>query len=64
MKRDRIEGNCKQIKGNVRQQWGKLAEDQPDGIAGKRDFSRGKVQQAYRISKGKAEKQLLAWQKM
>lgn len=39
---DRIEGNWKQFKSNVKQQWGKLTDDQLDVIAGKRDRLAGK----------------------
>ncbi len=34
---DRIEGNRKQLKGNIKQQRGKLTDDQLDVIAGKRE---------------------------
>jgi uncharacterized protein YjbJ (UPF0337 family) len=34
---DRIEGNWKQAKGKVKEQWGKLTDDHLDVIAGKRD---------------------------
>jgi len=34
---DRIEGNWRQFKRNVREQWGNLTDDQPDVIAGRRD---------------------------
>jgi uncharacterized protein YjbJ (UPF0337 family) len=33
----RIEGNWKQFRGTVEQEWGKLTDDQLDAIAGKRD---------------------------
>ena len=33
---DRIEGNWKQLKGRVQQQWGKLTDDDFDAINGKR----------------------------
>ncbi len=59
---DRIEGNWKQFKGNVVQQWGKLTDDQLDVIAGKRDLLLGKIQEAYGISRDETEKQLTAWQ--
>jgi len=58
---DRIEGNWKQFKGNVKVQWGKLTDDQLDVIAGKRDNLAGKIQETYGISKDEAEKQLAAW---
>jgi uncharacterized protein YjbJ (UPF0337 family) len=42
---DRIEGNWKQFKGSVKEQWGKLTDDQLDVIAGKRDHLTGKIQE-------------------
>ena len=60
---DRIEGNRKQFKGNVRQQWGKLADDELDVIAGKRDLLLGRIQELYGISKDETEKQLTDWEK-
>ena len=36
---DRIEGNWKQFKGKVKEQWGKLTDDQLDVIAGKREHA-------------------------
>ncbi|OFW10583.1 MAG: general stress protein CsbD [Acidobacteria bacterium RIFCSPLOWO2_02_FULL_59_13] len=60
---DRIEGNWKQFKGNVKVQWAKLTDDQLDAIAGKRDKLAGKIQEMYGISKDAAEKQLSDWQK-
>ena len=59
---DRIEGNWKQFKGNVKAQWGKLTDDQLDVIAGKRDNLSGKIQETYGISKDETEKQLANWQ--
>ena len=53
----------KQFKGNVREQWGKLTDDQLDVIAGKRDNLAGKIQETYGLSKEEAEKQLADWQK-
>ena len=34
---DQIEGNWQQFKGKVKQQWGKLTDDELDVIAGKRN---------------------------
>src|SRR5678815_5448473 len=36
MNDDRIEGNWKQFKGKVKEQWGKLTDDDLDVIAGRR----------------------------
>ena len=59
---DRIEGNWNQYKGSVKQQWGKLTDDQLDVSSGKRDLLVGKIQEAYGISRDEAEKQMTAWQ--
>ena len=59
---DLIEGNWKQFKGNVKQQWSKLTDDQLDVIAGKREHLAGKIQVMYGIGKDEAEHQLSDWQ--
>ena len=59
---DRIEGNWKQFKGNAKEQWGKLTDDQLDVIAGNRDQLVGRIQESYGITKEAAEKQLTDWQ--
>lgn len=59
---DRIEGNWKQFKGDIKVRWGKLTDDQIDVIAGKRDILAGKVQEVYGLSKDETEKQLSEWQ--
>jgi uncharacterized protein YjbJ (UPF0337 family) len=53
-----VEGNWKQFKGKVKQQWGKLTDDHLDVIAGKRDELMGKIQESYGITKDEAEKQI------
>ena len=60
---DRIEGNWKQLKGSVKERWGKRTDDQLDVIAGKRDNLAGRIQETYGLSKDEAEKQLDDWQK-
>lgn len=61
---DRIQGNWKQFKGDVKQQWGKLTDDQLDVIAGKRGHLAGKIQEAYGLTKEQVEQQLSDWQKL
>ncbi|NMM25749.1 MAG: CsbD family protein [Glaciimonas sp.] len=58
MKWDVIEGNWKQFKGKVKEQWGKLTDDHIDQIEGKRDQLSGKIQESYGITKDEAEKQI------
>jgi uncharacterized protein YjbJ (UPF0337 family) len=60
---DQVEGNWKQLKGGVREEWGKLTNDQLDVIAGNRDQLSGKIQEAYGVTKEEAERQLSDWEK-
>jgi uncharacterized protein YjbJ (UPF0337 family) len=59
---DQMQGNWKQIKGHVKEQWGKLTDDDLDRIAGKRDQLLGKIQSTYGVGKDEADKQLAAWE--
>ena len=58
MQWDIVEGNWKQFKGKVKEQWGKLTDDDLDRIAGKKDQLTGKLQESYGIGKDAAEKQI------
>ena len=55
---DRIEGNWKQFSGKVRQQWGRLTDDDLDVIDGRREQLAGRIQEVYGISKDDAEEQI------
>jgi uncharacterized protein YjbJ (UPF0337 family) len=59
---DIVEGNWKQFKGMVKEQWGKLNDNHLDKIAGKRDQLAGKIQETYGIDKDEAEKQIKAFE--
>lgn len=62
MNKDTIEGNWKQLKGKVKEQWGKLTDDDFDVIAGKRDQLVGRIQERHGISRDEAEKQVKDWE--
>lgn len=55
---DQIEGNWKIVRGNVRERWGKLTDDDLDVIAGKRDQLIGRLQRAYGMAREEAERQV------
>lgn len=59
---DTIEGDWKQFRGSMRQQWGKLTDDDLDVVAGKRDQLAGKIQEKYGIAKDEAERQIDEYQ--
>jgi uncharacterized protein YjbJ (UPF0337 family) len=58
MNQDRIRGQWKQVKGKIREQWGRLTEDDLDVIAGKRDQLLGRIQQRHGIAKDEANRQV------
>src|SRR5687767_6619252 len=58
---DRIEGNWKQLRGKVQQQWGKLTDDDFDYVEGRRVELVGKIQERYGIAKDEAERQVDSW---
>jgi len=60
---DQIEGKWKQMKGSLRQQWGKLTDDDLDVIAGQRDKLVGKLQERYGYAKEDAQRRADEWVK-
>ncbi|HEY4848494.1 MAG TPA: CsbD family protein [Methylocella sp.] len=58
---NRIEGNWKQLKGKVKEQWGQLTDDELDLIAGRREQLEGKIQERYGITKDAARKDVDDW---
>ncbi len=60
---DTVKGNWKQAQGKVKEQWGKLTDDDLTQIAGQRDQMIGRLQERYGIAKDEAEKQVSVWEK-
>jgi uncharacterized protein YjbJ (UPF0337 family) len=58
---DRIEGNWKNFRGKMKEQWGKLTDDDFDIAAGKRDQLSGRIQDRYGIAKDEADRQITEW---
>ena len=58
---NRIEENWKQVKGKVKEKWGKLTDDELDKMSGRRDQLEGKIQERYGIAKDQAKKDVDAW---
>lgn len=58
MNTDRISGRWKQVKGRIKEQWGRLTEDDLDVIAGKRDQLLGRIQQRHGVARDEAERQV------
>lgn len=60
---NRVEGNWKQLKGKIKEQWGHLTDDDIDRIAGQREQLEGKIQERYGISKDLVRKDVDDWLK-
>jgi uncharacterized protein YjbJ (UPF0337 family) len=58
---NRVEGNWKQAKGKVKEQWGKLTDDDLTFINGKREQLEGRIQERYGIQRDLARKQIDEW---
>lgn len=61
MNMDQLEGNWKQLKGTIREKWGKLTDDDIAVINGKHDLLIGKIQERYGIARQEAQKQAEEW---
>ena len=61
MKWNVIRGNWKQFRGHVREQWGKVTDDQLDIIAGKRETLSAKIQQTYGMTIEEADERVHAF---
>ncbi len=61
MNSDQFEGKWKQLKGSVKEKWGKLTDDDLSVINGKQDQLQGKIQERYGITKEEAAKQIEDW---
>lgn len=58
MNDDRLEGKWKQVKGEIRERWGDLTEDEVDQIDGKSENLEGKIQEKYGLAKEEAKEQV------
>src|SRR5579883_1136901 len=58
---NRVEGNWKQVKGKVKEKWGKLTDDDLNVINGRRDQLEGKLQERYGYAKDQARKDIDDW---
>jgi uncharacterized protein YjbJ (UPF0337 family) len=58
---NRVEGNWKQMKGAVKQQWGKLTDDDLTQINGSQEKLEGIIQERYGIARDETRKQIDSW---
>lgn len=60
MNQDIVRGKWLQLKGNVKEQWGKLTDDDVQAIDGRAEAAIGKLQEAYGYKMERAESE---WKK-
>jgi uncharacterized protein YjbJ (UPF0337 family) len=58
MNHDRLAGQWKQVKGKVREHWGRLTDDDLDVIAGRRSQLLGRIQERHGLARDEAERQV------
>lgn len=58
-----FEGKWDQMKGKIKEEWGKLTDDDLAKISGKRDELVGKLKERYGWARDYVEKELSRWEK-
>ncbi len=61
MNSDTLQGQWKQVKGKVHEQWGKLTNDDVEKIKGNYEQLIGKIQERYGVTKDAARKMVDDW---
>ena len=61
MNSDVFEGKWKQLKGSVKQKWGKLTDDDVSSLSGKKDELVGKLQERYGYTREQAMREADEW---
>ena len=61
MNEDTLKGQWTQLKGRIREQWGKLTDDDLDQIQGRSEQLIGRVQTRYGIARDEAQRQVDTW---
>lgn len=58
---DIVEGKWNQVKGSIRQKWGKITDSELETIAGEKDKFLGLIQERYGKRRDEAERELDDW---
>lgn len=61
MNRDTLQGQWNQLKGSVKQKWGKLTDDDLTQIDGVQDRLAGRLQELYGMQREQAEREVQMW---
>ena len=58
---DQVECRWNQLRGSVRERWGRMTDDDVQTLTGAKDRLIGKIQERYGTTKAEAEMQVDAW---
>jgi uncharacterized protein YjbJ (UPF0337 family) len=61
MNEDTLKGQWTQLKGRVREQWGKLTDDDLDQIQGRSEQLIGRLQERYGWARDQASREVDTW---
>jgi uncharacterized protein YjbJ (UPF0337 family) len=61
MNDDVLKGQWTQLKGSIREKWGKLTDDDLDQIQGKSEQLVGRLQERYGYAKDEAQREFDDW---
>jgi uncharacterized protein YjbJ (UPF0337 family) len=58
MNQEQVSGNWLQLKGKLKEKWGKLTDDDLQIVEGKADQLAGRIKERYGLTKEEAERQV------
>jgi uncharacterized protein YjbJ (UPF0337 family) len=61
---DQLQGQWKQMKGSVKEHWGKLTDDDLTQINGQKEKLIGRLQERYGIARDEAQRRADEWLRM
>ena len=61
MNDDVFKGKWLQLKGQIKEKWGQLTDDDLDQVGGQRDQVVGRIQEKYGLAKDEVNRQLDSW---
>jgi uncharacterized protein YjbJ (UPF0337 family) len=64
MNRDTLKGDWNQLKGRIKEAWGKLTDQDLEVVAGKRDQLVGLIQKTYGIAREAAEREVQEFERV
>lgn len=58
---NQVEGNWKQVRGSVREKWGRLTDDDRTIVNGRRDQIEGRILELYNLTKDQMRRDIDGW---